>query len=141
MKSAQRFELVSPDRPLIANPVDWSICFICQEEGDESFLVFPYKKPGEYSQGIPFKYHAYNQLFSVSLFVLLISNYKYRPVFVFHDICQINCKLNNNEKQQDVFKILLLYIHFPGFAKDPTKSSYYSTAENLKNIKKSMNYL
>ena len=37
MKSAQRFELVSPDRPLIANPVDWSICFICQEEGDESF--------------------------------------------------------------------------------------------------------
>ena len=57
---------------------------------------------------------------------------KYRPVFVFHDICQINCKLNNNEKQQDVFKILLLYIHFPGFAKDPTKSSYYSTAENLK---------
>ena len=74
MKSAQRFELVSPDRPLIANPVDWSICFICQEEGDESFLVFPYKKPGEYSQGIPFKYHACNQLFSVSLFVLLISN-------------------------------------------------------------------
>ena len=69
---------------------------------------------------------------SLSHYLYYSFQIKYRPVFVFHDICQINCKLNNNEKQQDVFKILLLYIHFPGFAKDPTKSSYYSTAENLK---------
>ena len=65
--STHKFEFVSPDRPITPKPVDWSICFICQEEEESSPLVFPYRKSGKQSD--------------YSFFVRLSSNFLTRAAF------------------------------------------------------------
>ena len=45
--ASHQFELISPGRPLVTKPVDWELCFVCQEDTDSSNLVRPYRKPGK----------------------------------------------------------------------------------------------
>ena len=44
---APQFELISPERPLVTKPVNWELCFVCQEDNDSLNLVHPYRKPGK----------------------------------------------------------------------------------------------
>ena len=67
MEIMHRFTIVSPDVPPVKRRiVDWTLCYICQEDCNSSNILFPSK--------------------------------------------------------------------FPGFAENPEKSSYYSTAQKLKNF-------
>ena len=47
MSNKHRFTIVSPDVPPVKRRiVDWTLCYICQEDYNSSNIVFPYKFPG-----------------------------------------------------------------------------------------------
>ena len=45
--TSYQFELISPERPLFIKPMNWELCFVCQEENDSSNLTHPCRKPGK----------------------------------------------------------------------------------------------
>ena len=51
MAEKSEFELITPEKLLVNQTVNWEICYLCQKENDEN-LQLPYKKKGK----IFFKY-------------------------------------------------------------------------------------
>ena len=37
--ASHQFEFISLQRPLVTKPVNWELCFVCQENNDSSNLV------------------------------------------------------------------------------------------------------
>lgn len=46
MAEKSEFELITPEKLLINQTVNWEICYLCQKENDEN-LQFPHKKKGK----------------------------------------------------------------------------------------------
>ena len=55
MAEKSEFELITPEKLLINQTVNWEICYLCQKENDEN-LQFPHKKKGKTFLYMLFRY-------------------------------------------------------------------------------------